>query len=372
MENSRKLKVLQIFGSLGMGGAESRMMDVYRTLDKNECEFGFVTLQSDKQYYEDEIVSLGGCIHKLGSPREIGILRHIKELRACMKNGEYDAVHAHTSYHCGLAMLAAWAEHIPVRIAHSRTTGTKQSNPLKMLPILFGRCLINLFATSKLAISVQAGNFLFGKARFEVVKNSINLDKYHSAQKSDIPAIREELGIPQDAFVIGQIGRFDRMKNHTFSVEWFAQYLKNKPESFLVFVGDGPLREAIEEQAAGLGIKERILFTGVRGDVPRIIHSFDILLFPSLFEGLGGVVLEAQAAGIATVKSDTVPDETDLGLGLVKSCSLNDSFSIWNGAVDEAATVAKPEREKICAAFDKKKYSITATTERYLEIYGGK
>ena len=161
--NNSPMKVLQVFSSLNMGGAESRMMDVYRHLDTSKIQFDFVTLSDEKQFYEDEIESLGGSIHKLRSPREVGVYQHIKELRECIRNNAYSAVHAHTSYHCGIVMLASWLEHVPVRIAHARTTGSKSISKAKRLSIVLGRCLIRLFSTYRLAISKKAGEFVFGK-----------------------------------------------------------------------------------------------------------------------------------------------------------------------------------------------------------------
>lgn len=365
------IKVLQVFGSLNMGGAESRMMDIYRHLDRQKCQFDFLTMADEKQFFENEILLLGGKIIKIESPRSCGIIKHFLQLRQYMRIGKYNAIHAHTSYHCGLVMAAAWMEHIPVRISHARTTGSKQSGKMQVIFQRLGSVLINAFSTHRLAISKEAGKFLFGNHDFEIIPNAIDLDKYYHNEKLVIDSIVEEIGIKEQSFVIGQIGRFDLMKNHEFTVRWFSQYVKENDKAVLVLVGDGTLRVQIEEKVHELGIVEHVIFTGVRSDVNYLLHLFDVVFFPSLFEGLGGVALEAQAAGVPCVESDTIPLETDLGLGLVKRCSLDGGFEVWNEAVNSCKKIIIPSCDIIKAAFDKKGYSLSRVIKRFLEIYGG-
>ena len=369
MNNLNQVKVLQVFGSLDMGGAESRMMDVYRNIDLSEVTFDFVSLSQGKQFFEKEIYSLGGEVFKVGSPREVGLFKHIKQLRICMKKKEYNAVHAHTSYHCGIVMFAAWLERIPVRISHARTTGSKSDSKFKKLGLFFGRLLIRAFSTERFAISEEAGRFLFGKTAFEVIHNSIDLEKYQNITNQEVKTLKNELSITESSLVIGQIGRFDPMKNHTFSIDWFEQFLKRSNNSVLVLVGDGALRGKIESIVKEKGLYNSVIFTGIRDDVPKLIHIFDVLLFPSTFEGLGGVAIEAQAAGIPVVESDTIPKEVDLGLGLVKQCSLTSGFYVWNNAVEESIQTIVPSKEEIKKKFIEKGYVLKSTIEMFMKTY---
>lgn len=371
MKNNQKIKVLQVFGSLNRGGAECRMMDVYRHIDLKECQFDFVSLSQDEQDFEGEIRSMGGEIYKLQSPRESGIVKHIKDLRQCIRQGDYDAVHAHTSYHCGLVMLAAWLEHVPVRIAHARTTGSKQNGSLKKIFLCFGRSLINQFANVRLAISEDAGLFLFRTYKFQIIPNAIDMKIYQNISDADISRLKKELSIPEKCFVIGQIGRFDSMKNHRFTVEWFTRYSSVHPEALLVFVGDGKLRSEIEKEVHERHLDDKVRFTGVRNDVNLLIHVFDVLFFPSLFEGLGGVVLEAQAAGIPCVESDTIPSETDLGLGITLRTSLQAPLDQWSLQVERSKAIYIPSQQEISNAFNSAGYSIESVTDRYVSLYRG-
>ncbi len=371
MDEAKKIKVLQVFGSLNMGGAESRMMDIYRNIDKKEVEFDFLTLSKDEnQYYEKEIKELNGKIIKIASPRDAGILKHIKELKKIMKEGCYDAVHAHTSYHSGLVMLAAKKVKIPVRITHARTTGSKQKNMLKKLFLKFGKYLINKNSTHRFAVSREAGKFLFNKKEFQVIPNAIDLKRYIS-NFADKNQIKNNLNIAEEEIIIGHVGRFDSMKNHKFIVEWFNQYRKSNDNIRLLFIGDGMLRKDIEKQVSDLGLSKYISFLGIRGDVPRLISVFDVLIFPSIYEGLPGTVLEAQASGVPVVGSYAIPNEADLGLGLLERLYLDESFQVWNDAVNGAIKKTKISAEKIKKAFDKHGYSIKSVTEKYVNTYKG-
>ena len=367
----KAIKVIHFFGSLNIGGAECRMMDVFREIDKSIVNFDFVTMTSGKQFFEDEIKSLGGNIIKINSPREIGIRKHIFEIRELLRNGNYSAVHAHTSYHCGIVMLAARLEHIPVRISHARTTGSKSKSKSKPLSIILGRILINRFATKKLAVSRAAGEFVFGNNRFEILPNAIEIRKYQNVSKIEIEKIKRDFGILESDFVIGQIGRFNLMKNHSFSLRWFSDFLREKPNSKMVFVGNGSLKSEIQELAVKLGISDQIVFTGTRNDIGKIIHIFDVLLLPSVFEGLGGVALEAQAAGVPVVESDSVPIETDMGLGLVQRVSLQAEMYVWTDAILRSKDISRPSYEIINQKFSEKNYTLSSSVARLTKIYEG-
>ncbi len=367
----KNTKVLQIFGSLGMGGAESRMMDVYRNMDRDAYTVDFLTMQDGIQHYEPELKSMGANVIHIENPREVNIFRHISQLRKTMRQGQYQAVHAHTSYHCGVALLAAWLVGVPVRISHARTTGSRQRSLKSKVSSLIGRTFIRLFSTNRLAISQEAGNYLFGKQTFQVVPNAICVENYMNTTPQQADCLKQQLEIPKNAFVIGQIGRFDEMKNHRFTLKWFAQYSAAHSDAHLVFVGDGALRPEMESLAEALGVQSRVTFTGIRSDVSQLVHVFDVLLFPSVFEGLGGVALEAQAAGVPVVESENIPPEADVQLGMVTKCSLNAEFSVWSEAVDACRGFAAPCKEEITAAFYKKGYSIDAVTQTYCRLYTG-
>lgn len=354
------ITVIQVFGSLNAGGAESRMMDVFRAIDRTKFQFIYVTLDtSDNQFYEKEILSLGGKVIKLPSPRQVGIRSHIRQLEATFKElkskGEADCVHAHTFYHSGIAMLAAYSAGIPIRIAHARTTSSVNKHGIaNKFMIAVGKLLTKVFATHRLALNKETAKSLFGNCRnVRIIPNAIPLELYSNAQPSEIYST-----IPDTAKIICHIGRFQSMKNQEFLLRLFAPFIKVHPESWLVLVGDGKTKLKMESLAEELGIANRTVFTGIRRDIPQILARASVFVLPSKFEGLVGSVLEAQASGVGCVVSDTVPKNVDMGLDLVEFVSLNAPASSWLKAIEHAITLPKVSFEKRYAAFDKHGFTI--------------
>ena len=362
------IRVLQVFASLNVGGAESRMMDVYRHLDRSKFQFDFLTMQLEEQYFENEIRALGGKVIKIAPPRQSGTRANLKAMTKILKEGKYEAVHAHTSYHCGMVMLAAKRAGVPIRISHSRTTGSKHSGKKAQIMLGIGRFLINRYATDRLAISNEAGEYLFAKKIFTVIPNAIDLSRYEKRNDSVIEEQKREFSLLDADVILGQVGRFDNMKNHGFTLKLFKEYLKKQPKAKLVLVGDGPLREQREKETQELGLRDRVVFTGVRSDIPDWMYLFKCLLVPSVFEGLGGVILEGQAAGTPVLKSDSFTDAADLDIGLVERCKLDDLQS-WLNALDHLPVAV--ERKAIVDAFDRTGYSLTSAVTSFCKIYLG-
>ncbi|OBQ34992.1 MAG: glycosyltransferase, partial [Anabaena sp. CRKS33] len=196
---------------------------------------------------------------------------------------------------------------------------------------------INRYATMGLGINNQAVAALFGSSdksnpRWQAINYGLDITPY--ADKIDAADLRAELGIPTDTFVIGHIGRFVEVKNHTFILDIAAAVAKREPKMRLLLVGEGLLRSQIEQKASQLGLTDHVIFAGVRADVAQLMRgAMDVFLFPSLFEGLGNVRLEAQCAGLPAVISDVVPEEGDIIKPLVQRLSLSESVDTWAEAI---------------------------------------
>jgi glycosyltransferase involved in cell wall biosynthesis len=146
--------------------------------------------------------------------------------------------------------------------------------------------------------------------------------------------VRAEFGIPTDALVIGHIGRFEPQKNHHFLIEIAAQIAKREPNMRLLLIGTGSLVPDIQVQVARMGLADLVIFGGVRTDIPRLMKGLmDVFLFPSLYEGLGLVLVEAQAAGLPCILADVVPEEADLVPPLITRIPLTTSAADWADAV---------------------------------------
>lgn len=364
------IKIIQVFGSLNAGGAESRMLDVFRAIDRTKYQFIFVTLDaSDNQFYESEIRSLGGEIIKISSPRQVGVFKHLRQLHevfAILKSQGANVVHSHTSYHSGMVLAAAKAAGIKVRIAHARTTSSINKNTLpQKAMIAIGKRLLDIFATHRLALNEETALSLYGKdSGARIIPNAIPLELYSEALPADIYA-----DIPADATVICHIGRFQPMKNHEFLLKLFAEYIKEHPDSWLILVGEGPLRPAAESLVKELNIDNRVKFTGLRRDIPQILSRASVFVFPSKYEGLGGVVLEAQAAGVGCVVSDTLPRNVDMGLDMVDFVSLEASVTCWVEAIDKSLSKSRPDYEARYEAFDRHGFTLEHEIKLLTSIY---
>jgi glycosyltransferase involved in cell wall biosynthesis len=184
-----------------------------------------------------------------------------------------------------------------------------------------------------LAASREAAQDLFGtqwekEDRWQLLYYGVDLLPFETAEDAD--QARAALGIPVDAFVLGHVGRFEHQKNHPFLLDIAAEVCQRDPKAYLLMIGDGPLRPEIEALVAKSAWKDRILFAGLRPDVPRLMNSvMDIFVLPSFYEGLPLVGIEAQAAGLPMVLSDTITPELDAVPALMTRLSLQQPALVW-------------------------------------------
>jgi len=226
---------------------------------------------------------------------------------------------------CRSRLKAAKKNNVPVRIAHSHNSN--QDKNLKYLVKLYYKRKIKNFSTDLFACGKEAGDWMFSGEKYQVIHNAIDSNLY-ICNIEQRKKVRIEWNIPEDVFLIGHVGRFNAVKNHSFLLDIFTALKKVKEESMLVLVGDGELREKMEKKAAELGIADSVIFTGVRSDVADIMKAMDCFVFPSLYEGLPVTLIEAQAAGLPCVVSENVSNECDK-TGLVERVSLKESKDIW-------------------------------------------
>ncbi|SEH43999.1 glycosyltransferase EpsF [Halobacillus karajensis] len=368
------IKIVHVFATMNTGGAESRIMDVYRKINRNDVQFDFIVLDNNRHYYDSEIRGMGGKKIVVTSPRK-NIFKHVYDLyRVFRKNDDYQAVHTHTSYHSGIVCLIARIAGIKYRVSHARTTSTKSHKKiLKKIFISLGRNLIVRNSTSLLAISKKAGEYVFGKrvvefGRVRVVPNAIDIEKYMSASKDE--NLKEELGITEGQLIIGQVGRFSFMKNHKFTIKVFKSIIAEGIDAKLILAGDGELRRSIETLVEKEGLKEQIVFLGVRNDIPQIMKLLDVLIMPSIYEGLGGVVIEAQAAGTPCVVSKSLPVEVDMGLNLVKFVSLDQSVEDWKEEIKAQSLLTPTDKYYIKEKFIKKGMLLESEIKDLYQSYG--
>lgn len=324
------IRVLNIVTKMDAAGIETLLMNFYRNIDRSRVQFDFLTHRNEKGFYDDEILRLGGRIYHVPP---INPLRH-SEYRSALESffnehKEYQIVHSHINTYSMYPLRAAMHAGIPVRIAHSHTANVPLD--IKTPFRIYTKSRLKKYSTHNFACSEIAGKWLFGKEaiqeeNFWVVNNSIDAAKYTYDCIVE-ERVKEELEV-KDKLVIGHVGRFTKEKNHSFIIDIFSEVHKQLPNSALVLVGEGELFNAIKDKVNKLNLQEHVIFTGVRSDVNELFQAFDVFLFPSLFEGLGIVAVEAQAAGVNCFVSDRVPEEA-LVTDLITRISLSQSSTYW-------------------------------------------
>lgn len=312
IRNSKMERILHVLGTMDRGGTESMLMSHYRYIDRTKMQFDFVVHTKEHCDFEDEIVLLGGRVLRLPRFNVINIFSYRKAWDDLFSSHpEYKVIHVHHFLVGGIILPIASSHHIDVRIIHSHNTKPPIFILKEKVMWLFHRNLIK-YSTLRLACSSEAGKYLFGNAPFEVFRNAIDVNKfrYDSFQRN---AVREELGLDNSIFIVGHVGSFrTRQKNHSFLIDVFFEIQKYKQNARLLLVGAGGLLPEIRSKAENLGILEKVLFVGVRKDIPALLSAMDVFVFPSFFEGLGIVGIEAQASGLPCVFSEAIPHEADI------------------------------------------------------------
>ena len=368
------IHVLQVFSTLNNGGAENRIMDVFRHVDQERVVFDFAVVHEGEQFFTREILQTKSKIYTLPDPRK-GLLRNYLAWRKFFAEHPFQAVHTHVSWYGGIVLLAAKRAGIPHRVAHARSSEEPSMSFPRKAARTFGRLLFAWTATERLAISEDAARNIFGPAcvkrhRYQYVPNSIDQTKYSILDGEDRARLRESLGIPAGVHAYVTVASFRQPKNHMFLLE-IAKALREKGDPFLLFlVGDGALRQEIEARIRALGLSEHLRLLGVRGDVPKILCAFDALILPSLYEGLGGVVLEAQMVGVPAIVSTGVPEEANVGIRMVEYVSLQEPPSKWADVILGKIESFSWNRESAVQAFREKGFTIEKTAKQYLLAYG--
>lgn len=321
------IRVLQAVVNMNRGGAETLIMNLYRNIDRSQIQFDFLTCKEG--VYEEEILQLGGSVHRVPYITEAGHFGYLRALeRFFSLHREYRIIHSHMDQMSGLVLREAKKAGIPVRIAHSHSTKSEGAVAARLYKWFAGQFILPN-ATELMACSSSASKWLFSdnSRRALVLKNAIDLRKFTFSGRVR-KEIRDELRISDNTLVLGHIGRFCQPKNHSFLIDIFKELSRVNSNAVLLLAGDGPLRPKIEEKTAGLNLSDRVKFLGIRSDINRLIQAFDIFVFPSLYEGLPVTLIEAQGAGIPCLISDNITREVDMEIGLIDYLPLKDKM-LW-------------------------------------------
>lgn len=358
--------VLHIIAKLYIGGAEKIARDI-GLYAPAEYENHYVVFGDEVGEYEKELIERGCKVFHIPAPAE-SYPQFIRNLKKLMREHDYTAVHAHTMFSSGWAMLAAKQTGVPVRIAHAHSALRTEASALKSVYEAAMRKLILGCATELVGCGLEAGNRLFGEKLFaqrgRLIYNGTDTAQF--AFKPEKRArMRFELGL-RDKFVIGHAGHLANVKNQSFLLDLMPEILKRKSNAVLLLLGEGSDRKMLEEKISALGLRDKVIMTGSVPNVADYLCAMDVFAFPSLYEGMPLSIVEVQANGLPCVISDRVP--ADVFLSDLLTVLPLEKPEQWT---EEICKAKRNESEKYAAMIKESGFDISTTVRSFFEIYEG-
>lgn len=369
------IRILHVLGRLDRGGAETMVMNLYRQMDREQIQFDFMLHTTDECSYSEEVRALGGRIYAVPAytPSAAGQYRSAwKEF--FREHPAYQILHSHIRSTASLYLPIA-KKYGLTTIVHSHNTSSGKGIKAIVKSIL--QYPLRFQADYLFACSRAAGEWLFGKRaceseRFVLLPNAIDISRFVFQEKTRKKA-REGMGVPEECLVIGHVGRMEEQKNHAFLLKVFREIHKRVPDSILLLIGEGSLKGAIEKQVMAEELQDAVRLFEKREDVNELLQGMDILVFPSLYEGLPVTLVEAQAAGLPVVMSDTITSEIVL-TDLIQQCSLQETAQLWAEKTLSCRSeykLSQRENEERLQQLRAAGYDIEETAKWLMEFYKG-
>ncbi len=368
-------RVLHLIGSMGCGGIETWLLHILRATDRSELAMDFLVHTPDPAFYDEEILDLGARIIFAGHHNApVQLARRMS--RAFEALGPYDVVHSHVGLFSGFSLALARYHKVPTRIAHSHNMLAHPDHAEPVTRKLYNSLMtqqIHFHATHGLAASPEAAQGLFGNnwqqdPRIQVLFCGLDFSAFEA--QVDNTAIRKQFGFSPDNLVLAHIGSFSTQKNHEFLLDIMYHLTQKNPKTRLLLIGDGPLANSIREKTAVLGLQEHIHFAGLRNDVASILKAADAFVFPSLFEGLGLALVEAQAAGLPCFVSDTVPAAATILPQTVHRLPLKAGAELWADTISKRHTPKPVPQTDALAAVRESPFDILRSLNHLKQVYG--
>lgn len=357
---NKRIKILHIIAGMGTGGAEKDIINWYRSIDRNKFQFDFL-IRTNEMFYKDEIEQYGGKIIRVSEfPRKL--IKNYFETKEIISRGEYDCVHVHgNALIYIIPLIIAKKCGVKKRIMHIHNT--KANGIFASIIHYFNRLIIKKYATDCFACSKKAGEFGY-KRNYCVINNAIN-DEFFNAH-NDIKKYRNIYRIDENAYVIGHIGRFIKVKNHKFIIDVFYHYNIKNPNSYLMLAGSGQLQDSIKDYVNKCNLKDNVIFLNDINDVQELINSVDIVLLPSLYEGIPLVSLESQAMKKKIILSSNI-DDTTIITPYAYKLDLSLGAKYWANYIDELSN--DMNEYDTYAMFNKKNYLLKNVIKQLENVY---
>ncbi|WP_438838456.1 glycosyltransferase [Streptococcus pluranimalium] len=364
---NKPIRILHMIGSLNIGGSQTMVMNLYRNLNREKIQFDFIVDRKDELFYAQEIEELGGRIYYFPTFNGKNIFSLKKLWKAFLQEHDnYKAIHFHVRSYISLIIPTIKKFNIPI-ISHSHSISSGSDFSAKIKNIL--QYPIRYQANYFLACSDEAGMWLFGKnilrnKNYFTVKNAIDGEKYFFDENLR-DSVRSEFGLTESQYLFGSVGRATQVKNQLFLIEIFYE-LQKEIDSKLIIIGDGELLPLLKNRAEELGIGNKCIFPGNIKNVEKYYHAMDSFIFPSLWEGLGISVVEAETSGLKCFVSNNVPKSVDIGSNLINVIDLEHGASLW---ADEIVNKLDYNRVSPIKDFYVSGYDIRSNSKWYENFY---
>ena len=357
------IRILQMIGSLNVGGSQTMIMNIYRNIDRTKMQFDFVLDHPKETYFAEEVKAMGAKIFTM--PGFNG--SNAAEIKRDWNNffylhPEYKVLHSHVRSYASLYLPVA-KKHGVKTIIHSHSTSNGTGTMAMAKNAL--QFPLKKQADILMACSTEAGRWLYGEKamqsdKYVFMPNGVDLERF-SFNAETRKRLRKELGL-EGKFVVGHVGRFMADKNHGFLVEAFAKLHEQNPDSALLLVGEGALQLQTAQKAVQLGVAENVIMTGNRNDVAELLCAMDVFVFPSIREGLPVTLIEAQATGLPCLISENISPDVDVSK-LAKRLPI-DSPELWAEEM-----LKKQERMDVKADIIKAGFDVKDSAKKMQELY---
>lgn len=361
------VNILHYVSKMDRAGQETFLMNVFRNIDREKVNFGFLCTLTDAGDYDKEIKELNGEIYyaPIHTKGHLKIIKNFWSLKKVLKTltPKYQIFEIHTQHAMDafISSLAAKSAGFETVIVHSHNSSTLYHRNLHYV----FRPLLSCLSITRFACSNSAGKWMYWKRKYKIIKNGIDLQKFvFSSEKRK--KVRTELNW-HGKIIIGHVGRFNSQKNQTFAVKIFNEFHKKHSNSELVFIGTGENIEGVKNEAKRLGLQNNVKFLGVRTDVNRLYQGMDVFLFPSLFEGLPVVLVETQTSSLPSLVSNKITTEVKITDKLYFK-DLNSTSIQWAMSLEDVLEESK-KRSDMTKEITNAGYNIKNVAQELQEIY---
>lgn len=361
----KKILVVITTGFVSWGGLTTVMMNYYRQMDLQGIRIDFAADNIPDEIVLDEIYSKGSKYYKL-SDRKKNIFLYMSNLYNILKKEKYNVIHINgNSSTMAFELIISYLVGVKKRIVHVHTTQNMHPALNRILnPIM------KYLMTDAIAVSSEAGKKLYGNKNFIVLNNAVNLERYAFNQEARC-MFRTERNIG-DFFIAGCVAKLYPVKNHKFLIRVFKELVLKYPNIKLLLVGDGILKDDIQNEINNMGLQKNIILTGMLHNVQVALSAMDLFLLPSFYEGMPLALVEAQANGLCCIASSNITKDANV-TGLVKYLDLDKG--IWVKEIEKniEKKLDRIKQSQInCKKIRAKGFDIVKEAGKLRQIYNAK